>query len=247
MWCVGEGLCPSRGRPQGSPLRCVYRQDFVGGDAHIAPRPLQGVRCGEESPSHGFAVPAPFRQGGRGDGECGLPRARCALAMTEVERICVSFRDQSADWSWESVIPQRKGRGERIATASVRTGFAMTHYKGCDTAGRCRHRPLRKRYKRCGGRDDVSIGPYGWVVGADDPVRPVPITQHLVGQGPCALPWVRGKSGRGAPGKKQNRPRLLPRTMRCTVVPPCFAACSRRRPYEVPLHFRAVTGAPVRA
>ena len=50
-----------------------------------------------------------------------------------------------------------------------------------------------------------------------------------------------------APGKKQNRPRLLPRTMRCTVVPPCFAACSRRRPYEVPLHFRAVTGAPVRA
>ena len=24
---------------------------------------------GEESPSHGFAVPAPFRQGGRGDGE----------------------------------------------------------------------------------------------------------------------------------------------------------------------------------
>ena len=35
-----------------------------------------------ESPSHGFAVPAPFRQGGRGDGGCGLPRARSALAMT---------------------------------------------------------------------------------------------------------------------------------------------------------------------
>ena len=29
----------------------------------------QGVRCGEESPSHGFAVPAPFRQGGRGGRE----------------------------------------------------------------------------------------------------------------------------------------------------------------------------------
>ena len=27
---------------------------------------------------------------------------------------------------WESVIPLRKGREERIATASVRTGFAMT-------------------------------------------------------------------------------------------------------------------------
>ncbi len=25
-------------------------------------------------------------------------------------------------------------------------------------------------------------------VGADDPVRPPPITQRLVGQGPCALP-----------------------------------------------------------
>ena len=48
--------------------------------------------------------------------------------MTEVERICVSFRDQSANWSWESVIPQHKGRGERIATASVRTGFAMTGF-----------------------------------------------------------------------------------------------------------------------
>ena len=54
----------------------------------------------EESPSHGFGVPAPFRQGGRGD------------------------------------------RG-RIATASVRTGFAMTHCK------------------ECVGRADVGIGPYG--------------------------------------------------------------------------------------
>ena len=37
--------------------------------ARVAPTEgLQEVRCGEESPSHGFAVPAPFRQGGRGDG-----------------------------------------------------------------------------------------------------------------------------------------------------------------------------------
>ena len=50
MGCVGEGLCPSRGRPQGSPLR----------------RHTRGA--GVESPSHGFAVTAPFRQGGRGDG-----------------------------------------------------------------------------------------------------------------------------------------------------------------------------------
>ena len=28
-------------------------------------------------------------------------------------------------------------------------------------------------------------------------------------------------------GKKQNRPRLPPRTMLCTAIPPCFAARSR--------------------
>ena len=51
--------------------------------ARVAPTEgLQGVRCGEESPSHGFAVPAPFRQGGQGDGGCRLPRALCALALT---------------------------------------------------------------------------------------------------------------------------------------------------------------------
>ena len=38
------------GRPQGSPLRRVTRG------------------TGKDSPSHGCAVPAPFRQGGRGDG-----------------------------------------------------------------------------------------------------------------------------------------------------------------------------------
>ena len=36
-----------------------------------------------------------------------------------------------------------------------------------------------------------------YFVGADDPVRPGPVTQHFVGQGPCALPWVREKSGSG--------------------------------------------------
>ena len=75
------------GRPQGSPLRMGCKG------------------CGEESPSHGFAVPAPLRQGGQG------------------------------------------GRGMRIATASVRTGFAMTVFcKKCGGAGRCRHRPLRSVY-----------------------------------------------------------------------------------------------------
>ena len=71
--------------------------------------------------------------------------------MTEAERTCVSFRDQSADWSWESVIPLHKGRGERIATASVRTGFAMTWFL---QGVRCKS-----------GRADVGIGPYGGLQG----------------------------------------------------------------------------------
>ena len=58
-----------------------------------------------------------------------MPRAPCALAMTEAERTCVSFRDQSADWSWESVIPLGKSKGERIATTSdIDHWFAMTGF-----------------------------------------------------------------------------------------------------------------------
>ena len=65
----------------------------------------------------------PLGKGAEGTGD-GLPQP-----VTGAEEIRVSFRDQSADWSWESVIPLHKSKGERIATASVRTGFAMTHYK----------------------------------------------------------------------------------------------------------------------
>ena len=75
--------------------------------------------CGEESPSHGFAVPAPFRQGGRGDGGCGLPRALCALAMT--------------GFTWGAVQTGRRGRRP-----------LRMRYKKCRWAGRCRHRPLRR-------------------------------------------------------------------------------------------------------
>ena len=53
------------GRPQGSPLRMGCKG------------------CGEESPSHGFAVPAPFRQGGRGGGgRIATGGLRTGFAMT---------------------------------------------------------------------------------------------------------------------------------------------------------------------
>ena len=58
-----------------------------------------------------------------------MPRAPCALAMTEAERICVSFRDQSADWSWESVIPLCKSKGDADChTSDIGHWFAMTWF-----------------------------------------------------------------------------------------------------------------------
>ena len=69
------------------PLRVVCKKSVGRATARVAPtKVLQGVRWGTESPSHGFAMSAPFRQGGQGDGGCGLPRAPCALAMTGLAR-----------------------------------------------------------------------------------------------------------------------------------------------------------------
>ena len=50
--------------PYGSVTRGAAKRAV--GDAGPYGR-LQVVRCEEESPSHGFAVPALFRQGSRGD------------------------------------------------------------------------------------------------------------------------------------------------------------------------------------
>ena len=38
------------------------------------------------------------------------------------------------------------------------------------------------------------VAPTERFVGADDPVRPMWVCNIFVGQGPCALPWVRGKN-----------------------------------------------------
>ena len=46
-------------------------------------------------------------------------------------------------------------------------------------------------------RATARVAPTEMLVGADDPVRPGPITQHLVGQGPRALPGVRWGIGGG--------------------------------------------------
>ena len=95
--CVGEGLCPSHGRGNrrsaagGGCSEPVSRKcpDWRtrqwpgigwhdGGQENPAPTErLQGGGGKKESLSHGFAVPAPFRQGGRENGgtDC---HGRCA-------------------------------------------------------------------------------------------------------------------------------------------------------------------------
>ena len=116
----------------------------------------------------------------------------------------------------------------------------MDFFKGRGTAGRCKHRPLRKRNKRCNGRATARVAPTKVIVGADDPVRPGPITQRLVGQGPCALPGVRETNppvtaspcqpplGKGAKGtgeriatagdRSRRNSRVIPRPVRRLVV-----------------------------
>ena len=67
-------------------------------------------------------------------------------------------------------------------------------YKRCGKTGRRGRRPLRRVTRGAVGGPMWASAPTEALVGADDPVRPVPVTQHFVGQGPCALPGVRGKN-----------------------------------------------------
>ena len=130
--------------------------------------------------------------------------------------------------------PAQRTRRTDCHTSDIGHWFAMTHYKKCGVSpdGRTEASAPTEAQQEVQWAGDRKGRPYGSV------------TRSAVRRDDVTIgPYERVC----APGKKQNRPRLLPRTMRCTVVPPCFAACSRRRPYEVPLHFRAVTGAPVRA
>ena len=69
--------------------------------------------------------------------------------------------------------------------------------------------PLRKRNKRCNGRATARVAPTKALVGADDPVRPMWVCNIFVGQGPCALPRVREKSGSGRCRHRPLRKRIL--------------------------------------
>ena len=103
------------------------------------PRPK---KCAAERNPPVTASPCqpPFRQGGLGTG------MRIATPVTGAEEIRVSFRDQSADWSWESVIPLRKSKGDADCHSQCAHWLRNdTFYKRCGTAsaGGQRRPPLQ--------------------------------------------------------------------------------------------------------
>ena len=126
---------PGSGRCGHRPLRSVYRQDFVGGDAHIAPRPLQGAR------KNGRGRTPPLRKGCKRCGEVKNPPVTASPCQPPLGK-------------------GPRGRGMRIATASLRTGLAMTWFlQEVRWAGRCGHRPLRSVYRQDFVGGDAHIAP----------------------------------------------------------------------------------------
>ena len=123
------------------PLRKRNKRCNGRATARVAPTDgLQGVRYRDVSPSHGFAVPAPFRQGakGTGDADChsrfaNWPRNDRFLQEVRWAGRC-GERAERCRW-------QRK-RSERVAAVkilSVRRKAAQKFW-----APQQGHRPLRK-------------------------------------------------------------------------------------------------------
>ena len=103
---------------------------------------------------------------------------------------------------WERINLRRGDPCGRPSSSAIHNTFVgadahigPNHRTPCSRSFRdqCAHwfRNDRRFYKGCGATPGGGLRaarPTAWLVGADDPVRPGPTTQHLVGQGPCALP-----------------------------------------------------------
>ena len=102
---------------------------------------LQGVRCVEESPSHGFAVTAPFRQGGLG-GRIATAGVRTGFAMTPLTRGAVQIRAGG----------QRRRPLRRVTRGAMggrpQGSPLRKSYKGCGKTGRCGERTERCRWQK---------------------------------------------------------------------------------------------------
>ena len=97
-----------------SPTGCNMRCGAGLGGGVRTPRPYGDIvgDVGKESPSHGFAVPAPFRQGGQEDGGCGCPccgaQNFCAALRRTLEILTAATRSPRFFCHW-----QRSARSPR--------------------------------------------------------------------------------------------------------------------------------------
>ena len=122
-----------------------------------------------------------------------LPRARCALAMTGFYKgaVCGGTHGSRPTTGFcRARVPYREcgtsppGRTEAPAPTECN--------KKCGGAGRCRHRPLRKRNKRCNGRATARVAPTGALQGVRRGERNPPVTAS-----PCQPPLGKGAKGTG--------------------------------------------------
>ena len=119
------------------------------------------MRWGEESPSHGFAVPAPFRQGGWGGGgtDCHTS-VRTGFAMTgflQGVRYGIDGRTEASAPTERVECLRRAGDRKGRPYGSVTRGAVK---RAVGDAG-----PYAP-YETSIGRDDVGIVPYGCVAGS---------------------------------------------------------------------------------
>ena len=128
------------------------RFDFDGGAG--------GFRTGEESPSHGLAVPAPFRQGGQGDGgtDC---HSQCAHWLRN-DRFLHGVRYKAGSGGQRRP-PLRTGNKKpcgagRRGRRPLRKRILWCVGEGlCPSRGRPPGSPLRKRYKKCGAKRNPPV------------------------------------------------------------------------------------------
>ena len=90
----------------------------------VEPRPYGDIvgDVGKESPSHGFAVPAPFRQGGREDGGCGCPccgaQNFCAALRLSLKILTAATRSPRFFCHWQ----------RSVCSPRARCALAMTYF-----------------------------------------------------------------------------------------------------------------------
>ena len=190
------------GRCRHRPLRNSIENPCVGADAYIGPvapifkscvgrRALTPPRWRSGYRTAGWGQPAlqclaPLPKGGLG-GRIATASVRTDLAITGFPWSVVHGRRATARVAPTEGYKYSTGGGAMPTSPRVR-------YKRCGKTGRRGRRPLRRVTRGVVGGPMWASAPTEALVGADDPVRPVPVTQHFVGQGPCALPGVRGKN-----------------------------------------------------